>query len=481
MSLQQKAIKGVAWSAIQSWGSQVINFVVFALLSRLLDPQAFGLVAMASVFLVFVQIFVDQGFSNALVQRKEVSPSHLDTAFWTNIGLGLLMTVIGIGTAPLVANFFKQAQLVSILSWLSLSFTINALSSVQDAIFRRNLNFKPLAVRTLIATIAGGCTGTTMAFAGFGVWSLVGQQLVTGSVQAIILWLSSDWRPRLRFSRDCFGELFLFGINIVGINILNFINRQSDDLLIGYYLGATALGYYTIAYRIYLIMTQLLIGIVSQVAMPIFSRLQHELEKLRNAFYTFTELTSFAAFPIFIGVAVLAPELVKFLFGEKWLPSVPVMQILAFIGIQHVISYFYATVLMAMGKPSWQLKMNLFDATANFIGFYLVVRWGIVAVAAAYVIRGFLTIPINYWLAHRAIDLNLATYLQKLTAPVVGSLVMAICVWQTANFFVNITSLPILLAICILLGFGVYTLISLIIAPKIFQQLRDLSRLAVEA
>jgi O-antigen/teichoic acid export membrane protein len=163
MSLQQKAIKGVAWSAIQSWGSQVINFVVFALLSRLLDPQAFGLVAMASVFLVFVQIFVDQGFSNALVQRKEVSPSHLDTAFWTNIGLGLLMTVIGIGTAPLVANFFKQAQLVSILSWLSLSFTINALSSVQDAIFRRNLNFKPLAVRTLIATIAGGCTGTTMA------------------------------------------------------------------------------------------------------------------------------------------------------------------------------------------------------------------------------------------------------------------------------------------------------------------------------
>jgi O-antigen/teichoic acid export membrane protein len=391
MSLQQKAVKGVVWSAIQGWGSQAISFVVFALLSRLLKPEAFGLVAMASVFMVFVQIFVEQGFSNAIVQRKEVTPSHLDTAFWTNISVGLLMTVVSIAAAPLVANFFKQAQLIPILSWLSVSFTINALSSVQEAIFKRNLNFKPLALRTLIATIAGGCTGTAMAFAGYGVWSLIGQQLVSGSVQVTILWWSSDWRPRLLFSRDCFRELFVFGINIVGINILNFINRQSDDLLIGYYLGPTALGYYAIAYRIYLIMTQLLTGIISQVAMSTFSRLQHELEKLRSAFYTFTELTSFIAFPAFIGVAVLAPELVNFLFGEKWQPSVPVMQILAFIGLQHVVSYFYATVLMAMGKPSWQLKMNLFDATANFIGFYLVVRWGIVAVAAVYVIRGFLT------------------------------------------------------------------------------------------
>ena len=297
MNLRQKAVKGVVWSAIQSWGRQAIAFIVFALLARLLAPEVFGLVALAGVFLAFTQVFLDQGFADAIIQRQQLDPEHLDTAFWTNLCIGLLLTLLGIAVAGLVADLFNQPQLTPIIRWLSLSFLLRALSAVQDAIFRRNLAFKALAVRSLMAVFAGGLVGVTMAFMGFGVWSLVGQQLVDSLVQVIVLWLASDWRPRINFSAKHFKDLFSFGINVVGINILNFLNTRSDDFLIGYFLGSVALGYYSIAYRLLLIVAQLLIGVINGLAMPVFSRLQGEPEQLRKAFYTGTQLCSLVAFP----------------------------------------------------------------------------------------------------------------------------------------------------------------------------------------
>jgi O-antigen/teichoic acid export membrane protein len=477
MSLKQKALKGVIWSAIQSWGSQAISFLVFALLSRLLEPKTFGLVAMASVFLAFIQIFIDQGFSTAIIQRQKLSPSHLDTAFWTNIVMGSFMTLIGIAGSGVVANFFKQEQLTPIIACLSLSFLFNALSSVQEAIFRRNLNFKPLALRTLLAMCIGGSVGVTMAFKGFGVWSLVGQQLTGGFSQVLILWRVSDWRPGFKISRTHFQELFAFGINIVGINILNFINRRSDDLLIGYFLGPTALGYYAIAYTLLLNMTQLLTSVLSQVAMPAFSRLQHELEKLRGAFYTVTELISFIAFPAFTGVIVLAPELIEVLFGKQWSSSIPVIQVLSVVGIMHAIGYPQNAATIAMGKPSWQLKMNCLNAITNFIGFAIAVRWGIVAVAAAYSIRACLFLPISSWIIYKLIKIDFSIYLSKLTAPLFCSLITAIVVWLTKNFINNLTHNNILLIFYVILGLGVYTCLILLIAPRLFRQIIGFKRL----
>jgi O-antigen/teichoic acid export membrane protein len=471
MSLKQKAFKGVIWSAIQSWGSQAISFLIFALLSRLLEPKNFGLVAMASVFLAFIQIFIDQGFSTAIIQRQKLSPSHLDTAFWTNIAMGSFMTLTGMVASGAVANFFKQEQLTPIIACLSVSFLFNALSSVQEAIFKRNLNFKPLALRSLLAMSIGGSVGVTMALKGFGVWSLVGQQLTSSLSQVIILWGVSDWRPGLKISRSHFQELFAFGINIVGINLLNFVNRRSDDLLIGYFLGPEALGYYAIAYNLLLSITQLLTSVLSQVAMPALAKLQQELEKLRNAFYTVSELTSFIAFPAFIGLAVLAPELIEVLFGEKWLPSVPVIQVLSVVGIMHAIGYPQSAATMAVGKPSWQLKMNCLNATANFISFAIVVRWGIIAVAAAYSIRACLFLPISTWIMYKLIKIDVSVYFSKFIAPLFCSLITAIVVWQTKHFLNNMTHINILLIFYVVLDITVYAGLILSTAPKLFHKI----------
>ncbi len=470
-NLKEKAIKGLVWTAMEKWGSQCISFTVFLFLARLLEPQVFGLVALANIFFAFMQVFLDQGFSKAIIQRQEIEREHLDTAFWTNISIALLLFGITLAGAGLIANLFQQPSLAPIIRCLSLSFVFAALNSVQSAILYRQLAFKTLTTRTLLATFAGGTVGVAMAFAGFGVWSLVGQQLTNGFVGVLVLWWSTDWRPGFQVCAKHFRELFSFGINVVGIQILDFFNRRSDDLLIGYYLGSVPLGYYTVAYRWLLMMTQLLTSVTNQVAMPVFSKLQKEPELLKSGFYTTTQLTSLISFPIFIGMAVLAPEIVKSLFGEKWMPSVPVMQVLAFIGILHSLQYFNGSIIMAMGKPLWKLRLNCLHATANVIAFALVVRWGILAVAAAYVIRGYLLAPIELFVIRKLIPININTYLRQYVAPLMATIVMTVAIlgfkYLLGNYFIP----HALLVTSVLLGMVTYTVMILLMAPQLARKI----------
>ncbi|MFM6081168.1 MAG: lipopolysaccharide biosynthesis protein, partial [Dolichospermum sp.] len=224
-----------------------------------------------------VNLFLDQGFSQAIIQRRELEREHLDTVFWTNVSISALLTFISIASADLIAKFFTQPDLTSVIRWLSLRFLIGSLNNVQVAILQRNLNFKPLAIRSLIATLGGGVIGVSMALMGFGVWSLVCQQLANGIIQVLVLWTSSDWRPRLSFSPKHFRDLFSFGMNVLGINILNFVVTNGDNLLIGYFLGPVPLGYYNLAYRLLTTVAQLFIGVASSTAMPIFSSIQDDL------------------------------------------------------------------------------------------------------------------------------------------------------------------------------------------------------------
>ncbi|MGB6299900.1 MAG: lipopolysaccharide biosynthesis protein, partial [Rivularia sp. (in: cyanobacteria)] len=465
-----KALKGVIWSVIESWGGRVISMAVFFLLARLLGPESFGLIALAGVFLAFIKMFLDQGFSQAIVQRQEIEPEHLDTAFWTNVGISILLSLISVLSAPLFAYLYKQPELIPILRWLSLSFVFGGLSGVQSAILQRQLAFKALAIRSLIATVIGGIVGVTMAFLGYGVWSLVGQQLVNSFVQVLALWWVSDWRPRLKFSLLHAKELFTFGINIFAFNIINFFNRRSDDLLIGYFLGPVALGYYSVAYRLLLIMTQTLISTTTKVTLPIFSKLQGEPERLRKAFYNATQMASLIAIPMFLGVAVLAPEIVRVLFGEEWIPSIQTMQILTLIGPLHMILFFNSSLMVAMGKPNWKLWIQL-TYTVNILAFFLVVKWGIEAVAAAYVIRGYLLSPISLFAIKKLVKINLIYYLRLYFIPLAASFIMISSILLTKYFLQDLIDIRVLMAVSTLLGILVYFSSISIISPKTFKEI----------
>ncbi len=473
-NLRQKAVKGVIWTAIDSWGRQAVSLVVFFILARLLNPETFGLIALAYIFIEFAQIFLDQGFSVAIIQREDVDTEHLDTAFWITLGISVVLTVLSAACAGLAADFFKQPQLIPIIQWLSISFTFSGLSGVQQAILERQFDFKSLAMRSLLSVIIGGIVGVVMAFLNFGVWSLVGQQLSSSLVQVLVLWRLSDWRPGFKFSATHGKELFNFGINISAFNLINFFNRRADDLLIGYFLGLVALGYYSIAYKLLLVMLNVLISTTTKVALPIFSRLQGEPERLISAFYSATQFTSLIVFPVFLCVPILASEFIKVFFGEQWIQSIPVLQVLSLFGPVHLIFFYNNSVILALGKPSWRLWIQVINTVTNVVGFALVVKFGIVAVASAYVVRGYLVLPISLFAINKLVKINLITYLRLYIVPLVASGVMVATILATKYLFGTYLEPWMLLGISLLLGISIYVFTISVISPKLFRRLIDL-------
>ena len=480
MKLKEKAAKGFMWSAIQKWGRAAITGLIFIVLSRLLTPEAFGLVTLASVFTDFVEIFLDQGFSAAVIQRSNLDRKHLDTAFWISILTGGLLTVGNILASPFIAGFFHEPRLASVLSWLSLSYIVNALSTTQLAILQRNLAFKSLARRSLAATTIGGVFGIGMAVAGYGVWSLVGQNLVRGVAAAIILWRSSDWRPGFNVSVQHYKELFHFGISVVGNNLLNVSIRHADDFLIGYYLGPTLLGFYTVGYRLLLIIIRLVTEITNTVAFPAFARIQNDPERMRRAFYKVTQYTSLLSFPIFIGLAALSPEVVPVVFGAKWAPSIPVMQVLSLIGILQSVMFFNGSVLRASGKPNWELGIMTLNALVSVVGFLVSVQWGIVAVAASFVISGYVLAPVSYLAVRKVIQIELRTYLGQYLAPLAASLCMVAVILGMKHLLRELSINDILqLVLYIAAGGLTYLGVIALLARQLYKQVFELLELMI--
>lgn len=480
MNIKQKAIKGAMWTAIQNWVGQAGAFVVFFVLARLLQPEDFGLVALANVFLAFMQIFLEQGFAQALIQRDELEPEHLDTAFWTNVAIGVLLATLSFIAAEGIAYGFKQPELTPILRCFSCIFLISACRGTQQAILERQFAFKVIAVRSVLGIAVGGLVGIIMAVQGFGVLSLVGQQLTNELVGTLVLWKASDWRPKFKFSLTHFKELFKFGSNILVLNFIGFFNTRINDFLIGYFLGSVALGYYAISYRILQVLVQLLVRTTSTVSLPTFSRLTNDLERFRTAFYTITRLTSAIAFPVFAGMAVLAPELVALMFGQKWLPTVPLIQLLAISGILRSVSFFKSSVLVAMGRPVWTVRLKILSVVVNLIGFFISYPWGIFAVTAATVLRGLIVFPIGQWAIAKILSIPLRKYLKQFAVPLTSSLGMIAVLLIAKNYLMAEIEMKIfLLGINSLLGVITYLLMIWILSPKILHEFLDVGKIAL--
>ena len=472
MNMRQKIIHGVMWSAAEKWSAQLASTLIFFLLARLLEAKSFGLIALANVFLSLMQILLDQGFAQAIVQREKLEPEHLDTAFWTSVLMGICFVLATLFGAHWVSRIYQEPNLTPITQLMSFSFLFAGLSSVQSAILQRHMQFKAFAVRSLVATIACGIVGIGAALSGLGVWSLVIKELVFGSTASLLLWLQSDWRPGLRFSVKHFRELFSFGINIIGFNCLNFLNQHSDDMLIGYFLGSVALGYYTIAYRLLMIMSQLFTNITTQVSLPTFSRIQHQPEKLRGMYYKITQATSLASVPVFITLAVLAPDLVQFFFGEQWMPSVPAMRVLALAGTLQTVYAFNGTVLLAMNKPFWRLALQFANAVSNLVIFVFVVHWGIVFVALGYVVQGYILFPFLLLMINRLLDINFKQYISQYFPSIVGTFVMAVSILAIQFLLNNALIEPLSMGISVLTGALAYLTTINWLRPGIVRQFK---------
>lgn len=473
--IKQKATKGVAWTAVGNWGSQITTFIVFIILTRLLQPEDFGLVAMATVFTSFVAVFAEQGLGQAIVQRDELAPEHLDTAFWTNIILGAGLTGLGVWASGLVARIYAEPALQPVVAALSATFLLTALSSTQQALLQRAFDFRALSTRQLVAAAAGGIAGIVMAVMGAGVYALVGKTLITGLVGAMVLWRASDWRPRWAYSRAHFHDLFGFGMSMVGVRVTNFFRTRLDDFLIGIFLGAQALGYYTVAYRLGRLVLDMFTGVMSNVAVTTFARLQNDHDRLRAALHKITGLAGLITFPIFTGLAVLAADFIVALSGAQWLPSVPAMRILSVAGFSLSLQYFLAYLIISLGKPHRLFALNLIVTLVTAIAFAFSARYGIVYVALAYAIVNVSFYAVYLAVAHRLLTLDLRRYLIDGWRFLIPSLLMGAVVYLL-NVYLATTSLNLYLrlALSVLCGALLYTATVFFFYRAIFVELRQL-------
>jgi PST family polysaccharide transporter len=475
--LKAKVVRGVGWSTVQAWGLRLTTFLVYPILARLLGPEAFGIVASAGIFIMFLDVFSDVSFGAAVEQRRDLEPLHLDSIFWAFLGLGVSLSLASVAVgAPLVARYLEEPILEPVVRWLTLSFLLQMITGVQVSLLRRQLRIKELAAYKLVAAISGGTCGITMALNGFGVWSLVGQRLVTQGVLTSLLWIRSDWRPGLRFSRSHFLQMSRFGLPVMGDRLLMFANRQVDQLLVRIHLGSVALGYYFNASRLQLLVTNLLVGSTSQVAMPAFAQLQDDRPRFQRAYAKACRLTSLVAFPAFVGLTLLSADIIVVVIKDQWLPSAPALSALALAGIALSILYINSAAMMALGRTDLRLGIQLVHTVANLIGFFLAVRHGFVAVAIAYTVRAYLLMPLDLLVNQRLGAFQFRTLARVVRTPLLAVVIMAAVVWWLRDGPLQASEPLVRLLVCVGAGAIAYVGICLAVDRGIWGEWSDLAR-----
>ena len=426
--LQRRAARGLTWTMVQTWGGQALSLVVFIILARLLTPDDFGLVALAAVFVALAQLVVDQGLGDALIQRRVITERQIDTAFWIAVATGLLLTAALFLLAGPIAAALNEPDLVPILRVLSVTFLLSAFTSIPIALLTRALAFRPLAIRTVASIIGGGVVGVAMALAGSGAWALVGQQLAAAAISVVALWSVTPWRPRLRFSREDFAELFAFGVRVLGSDILGFIGRNADNFLIGAFLGIVPLGIYAVGYRILDVSHRLLINVARKVTFPALSRLQHDETRLVRAYLRVTRLAAVLIIPAYVGLALVAPELTVVVFGERWMESGPVAAVLFLSGPVLGLQAFSGSLLYAAGRPDVVFRFRLISTVVNVAGFVVALPFGIVAVAAAFTARAYALLPLLLAWTRRHAGAGLTAHWEAVRGTTLATLVMSAAV-----------------------------------------------------
>ena len=479
-ALQKRVARGLTWTFVDTWGSQAISLIIFAILAHLLTDVQFGLVALAAVFVAFAKLFVDQGLGDALIQRKTVTRLQIDTAFWVAVVTGGGLMVLGFLLAIPISILVGQPDIAPIIAVLSLTFLETSFSSVQMALLRREMRFRSLALRRLTAVVAGGVIGVGAAFLGWGAWALVANEIAYGTVSVFMLWTVSPWRPGLQWSRAEFRGLFSFGMNVVGSDVLNFLSRNSDNLLVGAVLGAGPLGLYAIGYKILDTTQTLLVNAARKLAFPVFSIIQNDPERSRRAYARVTRALSVIVLPGYIGLALVAQEAIVALFGGKWAASGPVAATLYLIGPVLTIQVFSGALLNAAGHPEITFRFRIVTTTVHIVGFLIAVTVfrDIVAVAAAFVIGSYLMLPYNLYLQHRYTGMSVFEQIWQLRWMALCTAVMAGAVLGVKFVLAGHVHPVILLTCEVVVGVVVYSALLLVFERALF---RDVVTVALQA
>lgn len=419
--------------------NQGSSFIIKLVLARLLFPEQFGLVGMATVFIGLVQVFNDLGIGASLIQRKDedLREAHFHTAFWTGVGWAIFMyLVICFVVAPFAASFYNEPLLKSLIPVLGLGILSSPINLVHKAQLTKKMDFKRIALISNSSNITSGIISLILAFAGAGVWSLAFNSIASIVIAMPLFFIATKWKPKIIFEKQAFKEVFGFGIYTTGTNITNYLIGSVDYLLIGKLLSAQALGTYTFAFILTDTFRSRLMSVMNTVLYPLYSKMQDNPANLKKYYLKVVEYNSVMIFPVMVFFITMADPVLLVMFGEKWTDSVEPLRVLSVAVMVHMMVNSNTALIRGMGRPGLEMKLQIFKA-AIFLPmlYFAIVHFGVVGAAYAVLINKIIAVVIAQFTFYKLLAVKVTTvdFFNAVKIPWVAALITGSSVMLLKN------------------------------------------------
>lgn len=430
----------MVWSVIEVTVKRALDFIVKLILARLLFPEDFGVVGMATVFTSFIQVLNDAGMGPAIIQKKDLTEKHLNTVFWTNIAWSVLLyLVISFVVAPMAADFYEQPVLTTVIPILSISIVTSALNTVHFSQLRRDLNFKRIAVIRNTSSFVAGIIAISMAFLNFGVWALVANSVIAYVITVPLFYNATKWKPSGQWDKKILKEILSFGMFITGSKVIMNVVGNADYLLIGKWAGSVALGAYTLAFMMTNSVSGQVTSMLDTVMFPFYSSIQDDFEKLRKYYLKLIGYYTLILYPIMLTLFLFASELVPLFFGDKWGETIPPLRILALAVMVTVLTTGYNLLFRSTGNPKYEFKIQRITSLCVYlpclaIGIYF---YGIIGAATGTLVARILSFFIHQYVLKKHFRISTGDILRQTYKMIALCLTLAIIVFILRSFKMN--------------------------------------------
>lgn len=472
-NLKKDTTKGVFWSLIERFGTQGVQFLVMLVMARLLSPNDYGVVGLLVVFVSIAQAFVDGGFSQALIRKKDRTEIDNSTVFYFNIVVSVVIYLIFYLFAPYVSVFYNMPTLTPFMRVICLSIIINAFGVVQRALFNANIDFKAQAKASLIAIVISGAIGISLALRGFGPWALVWQQLSNLIVNTLFLWIYSEWRPLLAYSWKSFNELFSFGSKLLATSMLNAIYNNIQTIVIGKLYSAKSLGLYSRAAHFADLPSQQFTSVFMRVTFPVLCKVQDDLERLTSVYRRMLRVSAYIVFPLLIGMAAVAHPMIRVFIGEQWIECAYMLQIICFAEMWYPIHAINLDILQVSGRSDLFLKIEIYKKIVSLALLAISAPFGIIAMCYSNLLSSLICLYINTYYSSKILGISLLSQLKDLFPTISLAMVMFVIVQFVIFFISNVFAQ---LIVGIIVGVVVYVSLSYILRFQEFNELVSLRK-----
>lgn len=409
-SLKSKTIKGVGWSAVDALLGQGVTFIVGLVLARLLSPDEYGLIGICLIFTTVLNGIVDSGFSNALIRKKDVTDEDYNTMFMTNMAISIVLYILLFVSAPFVSDFFHRVELTALVRATGLILFFNALSITQVTILTKNIDFKTKTKASLVSAIISGVIGIVMAFMGYGVWSLVAQQLSKQLLYTLCLWVLNNWWPKFTFYKDSFKYMWGFGWKLLASGILNNVWNQLYQVVIGRCYTSSTLGHYTRANECASIFSSNLTTIIQRVTFPVLSELQDDKKKLLVSYRKLIKVSMFVTVICMFALGAMAEPMIYSLIGPQWHQAATFLPFICITMSLYPLHAINLNMLQVQGRSDLFLYLEIVKKIITLIPIFIGAFVGVYWMLCASIFTGFIAFLLNSWFTGKF--LNYSSWLQ---------------------------------------------------------------------